>query len=247
MLDNQARLSMTLQLGQQALQADNSVVAMMVAEELLDEEPDHVEGFTLLVESALRCGHAPVAVVAAEQLSRRGVDRPVLLAAALFAAVRLPEALAAADTALALDPRNARAHALRGQVLELLERLEEADAALAEAARIDPRRYPPPCPVDDWESLLFDALSRLSDEDRVAARALPVTFLETPAATWLVETGAPFPPVPPSTFGGPGEGGVLLFRRNLARGAQDQDEVASRIAEVVGDELLARRELEDEA
>lgn len=242
MLDTRARVSMTLHLGQQALLGENAAVAMMVAEEILDEEPDHVEALLLLVEAAMRCGHAPLAVTAAEQLAARGVDRPTLHAAALLAAVRLPEALGTADRALAIAPGDARAHAVRGQVLELLGRVEEADAALARAAALDPRRYPAPLRVDDWDGILLEALSALTDEDRAAARSLPVTFLDIPAPAWLVETGTPFPPVPPSTFGGPGADGVLLFRRNLTRGAEDPGEVVERVRIVVADELLARRE-----
>lgn len=245
MLDARARVTMTLHLGQQALQNENSAVAMMVAEEILDEEPDNTEALLLLCESAMRCGHAPLALVATEQLEARGVVRPTLSAATLLAAVRPAEALAAAERAIALAPYDARAHAIRGQALELLQRTDEAEVALATAAQIDARRYPPPYPVDDWDTILLEALSGLTDEERTEARSLPVTFLDSPSPTWLTETGAPFPPVPPTTFGGPDLSGVVLFRRNLARGAADRDEVVERARNVVSDELTARRQRVD--
>lgn len=245
MLDSRARVTMTLHLGQQALQGENSAVAMMVAEEILDEEPDNAEALLLLCESAMRCGHAPLALVVAGQLTARGVVRPTLTAAALLAGARADEALAVADTAVGLAPSDARAHAIRGQALELLGRIDEADEALAMAARIDPRRYPPPFVLDDWETILLEALSGLTDQDRADARTLPVTFDDTPTLAWLTETGRPFPPVPPTAFGGPGSGGVVLYRRNLVRGADTAAEVVERIRTVVVDELAARRETLD--
>lgn len=241
MLDARARVAMTLQAGRQALLAENSAVAMMVAEEILDEAPDDVEALELLVEAAARCGHAPLAVEAVRQLAARGVDRPALEAVVLLAAVRLEPALDAAERALGRDAADARAWAVRGQTLELLGRVEEADAALARARALDPRRYPDPVDVADWDNLVYEALSELDPDVRDVARGIALDLRPIPDRDWLVDSTAPYPPIPPSTHGGPDGERLLLFTRNLCRGAAHLDEVAERIRTVLEDEVTARR------
>jgi len=147
----------------------------------------------------------------------------------------------AAERAIVADPGDARAWAVRGQCLELAGQIDDADAALGRASSLDPRRYPAPAPVEDWESLLYDAISELDPELRDIARDIQVELRPHPDPAWLVGSVAPFPPIPPSTHGGPDGERLYLFTRNLCRGATALDEVTERVRIVIEDEVTARR------
>lgn len=240
--DPRARIAMTLMAGRDALMADNAELAMMVAEEILDENPEDLEAFDLLAEAAMRCGHAPLAVLATEQAASRGARNDTVRAAALLAAVRVEAALSLAAEVAVHTPEDARAHAVRGQALELAGRLAEADAALAEATRLAAHRYPPPLLISEWDPLLLEAISTLSDAAQTEVRSINVYYLEAPDPDLLALAGTGFPPRPPTCCGVLYRDGIALFTRTLARGASSETDVVERIAEVLTVSLAEREQ-----
>jgi tetratricopeptide (TPR) repeat protein len=236
-LDPLARHAMLLEASREALANGDFSDAVALAEELLDEEPDDPDALLLVAEAAPRYGHAEVGVLAASQASRRGIDVGALEAAALLAACQVDRALEAAESLLARAPEHARAHAVRGRALDLLGRTADAEAALARATALRPDHYPPPLSLDPdgWDPVLLEALSGLDPEIRDALRRVEIDLTDLPDLT-LLRTIRP-PPSPlvdallQETEGERAR--ILLFRRNLLRGASNATELTERIRDAL--------------
>lgn len=236
----EAQAALTLEAGRQAVLAGEYAVALAVAEEILDASPNDTDALLLVADVAPRCNLAACGVAAARQARARGADPGAAEAAALLAACRVEEALAAAEARLAARADDARAWAVRGLCLDLLGRPAEAEASLARAADLRPSHFPPRLRVEDgeWDGLLLEAQSRLPFEARDSLRRLKVELVDLPDVAELTRRSAPWPPPSPTVDGflDPGDPPRLqLYRKNLARGAADREEVVERILGLLED------------
>ncbi len=248
-LDNLARSALVLERARRQLADGDPEGAVVYAEELLDDNPSDVDALLVIADAAPRYGHGEVGVLAARQARTLGRDPGVLEAAALLAACEVEAALAAADRLL--DPAAAgpvaggpvmaaRAWAIRAQALEVLGRFAEADVALARAHAIRPESYPRPARLDAraWEAAMREALSMLDGPDREIVRGWRVEIGEAPT---LEELRSVRPHAPPATrvllVRTPAGPVLRAYRRPLARGADDAEEVAMRLAEAIRYEL----------
>ncbi len=251
-LDPAARGAILLQAAREALTRGDYGECVALAEELLDDDADDVDALKLVADAAPRYGHAEVGILAARHARARGADIGALEAAALLAACQVEPALAAAD-ALIADPTragaHARAHAVRAQCLELLGDFTGSAAAYERAQSIRPDAYPRPLvvPPSSWDALLQAALSSLSPELRGALRGVQIVYEDLPS---LERLRAHHPPPTPTVDALPQdrEGGepptIVLYRRNLARGAASLDELVARITTALEEE--ARDQLAEE-
>jgi len=239
-LDPSARHAMLLDASRTALAQGDHAQAVVLAEELLDEDPDDIEALLLVADAAPRYGHGEVGALAAAQAARRGADIGALEAAALLAACQVDRALDAADAALGRNPNDARAYAVRGQALELLGRIADGEAALGRAAALRPAAYPLPLavPADAWESLLLAARSGLDREHRDALRGVALVFVDLPALDTLRGMVPPPSPLVDALLIDPDarHPRLELYRRNLLRGAATLEDLETRMRSALSSE-----------
>lgn len=233
-----------------ALRRGEPATAAVFAEEVLDSDPDDLDALRLVADAAPRYGHGEVGVLAAEQAGRRGARTATLAAAARLAACQVDAALETADRALAEDPDDARAHAVRAQALEFLGRTDDADAAYAAAYRLRPASYPRPLavPAATWDTLVHAARADLVPELRDTLRRVALVVDDLPDLEAL--RGLAPPPNPTSDgvlFGHGRAARMVLYRRNLARGASSLDDVTARITHALEGELEALLDREEAA
>jgi tetratricopeptide (TPR) repeat protein len=207
--------------------------AILEAEELLDEDPDHPEGLFLLGEALLEMGDWELArEVYDHRVSLDGGDAPSLtgLAIASFHLCDLPAAAENAREAVRRDASDAEAHQFLGLALERMPgRQAEALAELTAAAHLDPERFPLPITLKRaaWEKVIADALSRLPSRLQELYAKIPFRIEELPD---IEELRAVYPPLSPTIgalyVGEPPEEGdpfehppeaIRLFSRNLGR------------------------------
>jgi tetratricopeptide (TPR) repeat protein len=233
-----------------ALRRGEAATAAVLAEEVLDHDPDDLDALRIVADAAPRYGHGEVGMLAAEQAGRRGARTATLTAAARLAACQVDGALESADHALADDPEDARAHAVRAQALEFLGRADEADRAYAQAYRLRPAAYPRALavPAATWDTLVHAARADLVPELRDALRRVDLVVDDLPD---LVALHAIVPPPNPTSdgvlFGQGGEARIVLYRRNLARGATSLDDVTARITHALEGELEALLDREEDS
>lgn len=244
-MDTRVRAALTLHSATDALHAGDPSLALALAEELLDDDPDDLEGLRVVAEAAPLCGHAGVAVLACEQLRRRGFDPGVLELEALLACGRLAEAGTVASRLVSAPTVDGRVYAAWALLLDLGGDRPAADDAWRRAAAADPKRYPALLRIaePEWGSLLLEALSALDHDARAAARTVPIEFADLPTLVDLIAVPAPYPALPPSlgallcTHVEPIE--LRLYRRNLARGAATAADVVERMRAALENELGA--------
>ena len=228
--------------------------AVLEAEELLDETPDHVEALELLARAQLGMMDAEGAVLTLEQLHaldpRWTSERLAALAMARLDTCDLVGAAEAARETLRLDPGSGEAHFVLGLALERLPgRATESAQAFVAANRLDPLAYPFPRQLDaaGWEQALTTAMLQLPPVFRELWEGVPVRLPRFPALDQLRESSPPMSPRllgmftgEPPTEGDPFETrpeGLLLFTENLAR-VSSLDELIERIADVLEQEAL---------
>ena len=216
-------------------------LAVALAEELLDLDPDNTDALLLVADAAPRYGHGEVGVLAARSAATLGAEPCASLAAALCASGLAEEALAEADSCLLGGKDLPRAHAVRALALEVLGRISEADDALAQAHTLLPAAYPLPLAVadDEWDSLLLRAISGLARNEQAAIRHWQIEFHGSPRPDTLARSSPPLPPSSLSSLLEPEEGPpvCLLYRRNLTRGCDSEEVMVERMTGALRDEL----------
>ena len=157
-LDPDTRIRMRLDQVRKLLDTMAWHEAVLEAEELLDEEPQHVPALELLAKAQLGMMDAEGAVLTWEQVHALdptpSADRLASLAMARFDTTDLVGAVEAARESIRLDSGRAEAHFVLGLALERLPgRSVEAAQALVAASRLDPLAYPFPIRLDakGWE------------------------------------------------------------------------------------------------
>lgn len=235
-----------------AFDAGDWAVAVVEAEELLDESPDHPDALRLVGNASLELGQPEIAADAFGQLleaGSAGADVYSGLAVALFDLCEIPRSIVMAREAIKRRPDDAEAHYTLGLALERTGSAESA-THFAAARQLDPELYPFPLRLKtaDWERAYEAALNLVSADVAGFWDGIPVRWEDLPP---LEELEAESPPIRP-TVGGlaagtpPPEGdtgglrpdALRLFQRNLAR-APDKRALAEDIAAVLESEAMA--------
>jgi len=174
--------------------------AILEIEELLDEEPEHLEGLFLLGEACLDAGSIEIARLAYERHVGLTNGRDPLsllgLGVAHLELCALPEALESIREACRLAPDLADAHYHLGLTLNYLGMDDEAQEAFDQARAIEPNAFPPPLELseEEWESAIHEALSRVQDDVRTFWSGVPVHLHALPKLTLLKSTTPPTSP-----------------------------------------------------
>lgn len=250
-IDPDTRGALRLERAHRFFRGDDWVEAIIELEELLDEEPDHVEALFLLGEASLECGESALARHAYERVvALTGGDATSLLGLAIsrFDTCDLIGAVEAARASIRSDPSRAEAHWYLGLALERLPQgTTEAMTALTAAHQLDPGRFPTRLRIDDrtWMALISEAMDALPPALQALWQDIPIRIEDWPA---LDELRAQEPPIPPTVaclyLGTPPADedpfevrpeALRLFRRNLERAA-DLPEVVERIGSALQSE-----------
>lgn len=253
-LDPQTRLQLRLDQVRKLVERLVWSEAVLEAEELLDEVPDHIEALELLARAQIGMMDAEGAALTLEQL--HGLDptwtavRLSSLAMARLDTCDLVGAAEAARETLRLDPGSAEAHFVLGLALERLPgRGTESAQAFVAANRLDPLAYPFPKQLDGagWEQALTTAMMQLPPVFRELWEGVPVRLPRYPDLDKLREATPPMSPRLLGMFVGepPTEGnpfdtkpdGLMLYTENLGR-VSSLDELIERIADVLEQEAL---------
>ena len=227
-----------------AIQEGHLEVALIEAEELLDEDPSNAEALGIVAEAALGMGDT---IMALEALNRyvelHTPDAKILhtLAVTRFQAVDYPGALAAAEQATKLDASLAAAWYYQGLALERMGRLEPASIRFARAADQDPINFPPHPGWEkvDWNAVRNAAMDALPHPIQVFYDGVEIRFDDFPAIEDLLENYPPLSPFTDAMYRGhpPVKGDpwavrpevVALFRGNLTRPSVDEAAIAQRV------------------
>lgn len=227
--------------------------AILEAEELLDEHPDHPEALFLLGEALLELADWELArLVYEHRVSLDGGDEESLvgLAVASFHLCDLPSTIEAAREVIRRDPGHAEAHHYLGLALERSQgRQAEALTALTAAAHLDPAAFPLPLRLRpaEWEGVIGQAVSQLSPRLQAFYARVPFRVEELPELDELRQVEPPLspsvgvlyvgtPPEEADPFDAPPEA-MRLFARNLAR-AGSVEAIAAELAHALHDEAL---------
>ncbi len=253
-IDPETMISMRLKKGRDALARGEPSMALVEAEELLDEHPGHTDALSLSGEAALALRNAPLARVTLEQVLEVRPDSAAvhdLLAVARFECVDWPATLASAKAAIAADPSLARAWYYQGLALERTGDAEGALRCFERAETLDGERWPLPRNFSEaaWEDGLNRGRRLLPGPIRGFYAKVPIRWERFPSET---EIQANFPPLSPLSYalfeGEPPADGdpwtespisVRLFRGNLRHGARSVDDLGKRLADALLQEAAA--------
>ncbi len=227
--------------------------ALIEAEELLDDQPSHMQALAIAGISALRMGDVIMALGALNRFVKLHTPNASILhalAVARFEAIEYPEALSAAEHATAQDPGLAAAWHYQGLALERMGKPNEARQRFLKAADLDSDTFPFPADHEAprWSVLLERALDATPQPIQVFYDGVPIHFSTFPAIEDLLENYPPLSPFTDALYRGkpPDEGDpwvyrpkmVTLFKANLARPSMDEDELVRRITEALMHEAM---------
>lgn len=207
------------------------------AEELLDEDPGHVEALFLLAEASVALGRYEVARAAYAAVAARDPDGHAVSSAhvlagqalASFHVCRVQEAIELAREVIRLDPEQAEAHHVLSMALDFVPgRSGEALAERMAAARLDPDAFPLPDTrrFPTWEVVITRALEQVEPSVRAFYAQVPFRIEELPDLARLRGHAPPTSPAvlaltdgePPPLDEDPGlPEGVAVYARNLGR------------------------------
>jgi tetratricopeptide (TPR) repeat protein len=253
-LDPATRSALRLEQVRKTLARGDFDLAALEAEELLDEEPDHVEALLLLGQAEIELGDAQTAALALSRyldlVGAPTANALSSLAAARFHMCDLVGAIELAREATRLDPSIATAHWVLAMSLERMPgQSTSAAQAFAAAHQLAPETCPFPLTLDSpqWELAVGQALEQIHPALREFWNGVEVRLSELPDLRTL---RAAHPPMTPATTGlYVGEPPVdadpwsqrpealRLYLRNLAR-AVDAPALVERIADVLEHEAL---------
>jgi len=227
--------------------------AIVEAEELLDEAPQHPEALFLLAEALLEEGDFELARTAYEQRVRLSGDHtPSLLGLAItaFQTCMLTTAVETAREVVRREPGNAEAHYYLGLALERLPgHGTEGLMSLSAAANLEPERFPLPMQLgeDEWQELVTAAVIRLHPRLREFYTQVQFRLEDLPSLDELRTHDPPLPPTLGALYTGtpPNEQSgweqlpqtVRLFARNLGR-APSPDDLITQLSLALQEEAL---------
>lgn len=183
------------------------------------------------------------------------------LAYALFKACRFAEAAPEASKALDADAGLPDALHVAALLEERQGKLAEADRKFRAASEADPERYPAPVrmPREAFEREVVAAGEMLPEEFRKHLAEVPVTVDDVPSEEVLTQDAPPLDPellglfvgsaLDERRFDGPLAAEpprILLFRRNLERQVESEEELREEIARTLHHELAHYLGFEEE-
>ncbi len=237
----------------EAYQRGEVPLALVEAEELLDDHPGHLDALFLVGDASLSLGDAPVAEAAFSRYLELDPEAPGALAglaAARFELADLGGTIAAASEAAERDPNLAEAWYYTGLALERLGRPVEAREAHARATQLQPVAYPPVGGVDEatWRAALSAALKLLPEVLSAWLADIPIHTERFPPVKSLAAMSPPLSPMVWCLYdGAPPKDrdaredkptALRLFQGNLERVAAIEGDLPRRIAEGLRHEVL---------
>ncbi|MDP6935548.1 MAG: tetratricopeptide repeat protein, partial [Myxococcota bacterium] len=168
-IDPELLAGLRLDEAKRALTEGNLERALLEAEELLGEHPNHTEALYIVGEAALSLRNAALAREAFTQYLALAEPMPLALlglAIARFELLDFSGSLESLSDALATNPEMAEAWYTRALILERTDQEEASVEAFAQAHALAPEHCPPPPPYPepDWEQQLSAAHSLLPGE-----------------------------------------------------------------------------------
>jgi tetratricopeptide (TPR) repeat protein len=206
-IDAGTRTAMRLERIHKALDEGDFGLAVVEAEELLDEEPEHPEGTFLLAEALLELGDMESAVETYEtHLEKAGKDAKnprsaaawTGLAVSRFECCDVAGALEAARQAVALAGDLADAHHILGLALERTPgRKNESVGEMMAAHRLEPEAFPLPLHLDKKaaQGLVEQALKRMPAKLRDFWTGVPFVYEDLPPIDMLKKHEPPLSPL----------------------------------------------------
>jgi len=253
-VDPRALAQLRLDKAVAALEQGKIDLALVEAEELLDEHPDHLDALFLVGDAALTQGDAPVAESAFSRYLALDPGAPGALAglaAARFELADLAGCIAAAAEATARDPGIAEAWYFTGLALERLGRPVESREAHARATQLAPASYPPVGEVDaaTWRAAVAAARALLPASLAAWLAEVPLHTDRFPSIAALTAVNPPLSPMVWCLYEGdppdPTDGSrpdrprcMRLYKGNLERVAAIEGDLPRRIAEALRHEAL---------
>ena len=253
-VDPDTVILLRLKKAQSALDRGDADLALVEAEELLEEAPAHADALLVVGRAALALHDAGMARAAFEQvIDQRAADVDALegLAVARFESVDFPGSLESARAAVAADPKRGRAWYYQGLALERVGPSDEAVRCFERAHTLEPAEHPLPRNFSEtaWEDALAQGRKALPGPIRAFFSKVAFRWERFPDQAELTERHPPLSPFSYALYEGtPPERGdpwtelprcVRLFRGNLRHGTRTTDELAERIAEALMHEAAA--------
>jgi len=170
----------------QLMQKRDHQQAIIEAEELLEQDPNHAKGLFLLAESLLEQGEMESAVATYEQHLRLAEPIPcslVGLGIARFGLCDFAGCMESCRKVIELAPDRAEAYFYLGLCLEREPGgRAEAVQCLVTAQRLAPEIYPLPLELTDeeWQALLQQALAQMPDQLQSFWSEVPVVMEALP-------------------------------------------------------------------
>ncbi len=244
-VDPATLLDLRLDKAENALVRGEFDTALVEAEELLDDHPAHPRALQVSAQSCLGMGDALSALAALTrfvELHTPDATTLVTLAAARFECVDFPGALAAGGQAATLDAKMAEAWYYQGLAAERLGHMDEAQAHFGKAASLTEDRLPQPRDFSNlaWDQLLEQALSSLPEPLHAFFETVPFRWDDFPAVEDLLEHYPPLSPFTDALYRGHPDPDVdpwsqrpeylHLFRANLARAVELEEDIAEQLA-----------------
>lgn len=254
-IDKETLLAMRVQKIEQALQSNRPDDALVEAEELLDEHPDHPQGLLYCGQAALLMGACHTARTALQFCVSKCPDEPLprtLLARAQFECGYLEQASTTAKESITMDPQQAAAWFIRGLVLERTEAPDAAVACFAQAEHIAPGMFPPPLVLTkaQWEREYKKALRVIPPAFQVFFSQIPLVWAQFPDPEILQPHPHPISPLigamltgrPPQEHQDPWQHlpeSLVLFKGNLRHSLPPDSDLLMRISQALLNEALA--------
>ncbi len=228
--------------------------AILEAEELLEEEPDHLEALFLVGEANLELGDAHGADAAYARFLELVPRHPMALCGmgiARFELTDMDGCLMCTQAVLEVNPDSPEAWYYQGLAQEWQGLTDESRSSLDKAANLDGNRYPRIEPLSEagWNEALLQAFSLLDEALSRWIQEVPLTSYHLPSLDVLRSAEPPLSPFSTGLYRGtpptPGDEAwethpeeLRLYRVNLERLAHHQGDLPRRIAEVLRAEAL---------
>jgi tetratricopeptide (TPR) repeat protein len=225
-LDPSTRIQLRLERTREALRRRAYELAATEAEELLDLQPDHVDGLWMLAEATMELGDYVTAQQAYQSLVRHGQGRPAVLlglALASFECADLEACERAARRVAESDPDFGAAHYFIGLCVQRSATLAEAMPHFELAHRMGPLDFQVPVEVgaSDMQLVLAHTFEALPPDLQAFWRAVQIRIEPFPGVKELASAVPPLSPrVPALADGDPATSDnptlLRVFSGNLA-------------------------------
>lgn len=253
-VDPDTVINLRLKKAQAALDRGDADLALVEAEELLEEAPEHVNALLVVGRAALAMHDAGTARTAFEQVLERkpdAIDAHEGLAVARFEGVDFQGALESARAAVTADPSRSRSWYYQGLALERTGQPEDALRCFERAYVLQPSEHPLPRNFSEaaWEEALVQGRKVLPGPIRSFFAKVSFRWERFPDVEELKERHPPLSPFSFALYEGlPPEQGdpwtevpkcVRLYRGNLRHGVRTTEDLAGRISEALMHEAAA--------